>query len=79
MEDDNVVRQILEGARQFADQKRAEGWTQKDFARELSKFFDENNADPSGKRIIIDSLTFPLSKCPPNPPNPPYPPYININ
>ena len=71
MADDNVVREILEGANKFVAQKRAEGWTQQDFARELSKFFDENNAQASGQKIIIDSLTPPLINLS-YPPNPPY-------
>lgn len=78
MADDNIVQQILEGARKFADQKRAEGWTQQDFARELSKFFKEddnlNTIRASGQPIIIDSLTAPLINKPFI-----YPPYININ
>lgn len=60
MADDNVVQQILEGAHKFVAEKRAEGWTQQDFARELGKFFDENSWDvirASGQLIIIDSLT----------------------
>jgi hypothetical protein len=42
--DDSAPRfhnEILAEAARFVEEKYQEGWTQKDFARELRKFFDE--------------------------------------